>query len=472
MKNKNNLLLFLVCVFSIGLAQAQTAILNSTLSGAAQPGEFFADHVTGDENWIIAGAPREDVDFDGDGIINPALGELDVGAVYIYQRTAAGPVLFQRITGEGNNVVAATLGDRFGSGVTLLGDTLMVGVGNDDNFPGQIDPIPNPAQNFFFAGQVYVFNFDANANQWVLIQKLMSNTPNTMAAFGARTDSAHIELFSFGNGQPDPVIALIGEPENGTGLAPALHVFQRKKNQSTWSRIQTVAAPNGPIGSFFADKIQRAGKFALVTEAIIPPPAAPEVVHVYRINPSGVVKVGGQLAPVQTLLPPGGPSNPALCISVFGDGMSAADGIAVISDPCDSTILPQAGAVHVYSIGNGNNNPLTLTQTLFSPAPLAGEFFGGSFANGRQNIATDGNLIAVGTNQFGMAVTPQQVQLFADDGSGNFVMTDSVTSPNIVVPAFDVYGQAVNFIGDDQLTISQMGLAGPVGGQLFVFDVQ
>ena len=292
--------------------------------------------------------------------------------------------------------------------------------------------------------------------------------PNSFAAFGARTDSAHVELFDFGNGQPR--IALIGEPENGTAQPAALHVFQRKNNQSAWSRIQITGSPNG-AGGFFADKIQRAGKFALVTEAIIAPPQAPEMIHAYRINPNGIVKFGGQLNPVQTLLPPGGPSNPALCISVFGDGISAANGLAVISDPCDSTSAPQGGAVHVYNVGNGNNNPFTLSQSIFSPAPLVGEFFGGSFANGGQNIATDGDLIAVGTNQIGVAVAPQQVQLYARDTTGVFSLIDSVTSPSIVVPTFDVYGQSVNFVGDGQMTISQMGLAGP-GGQVFLFDVQ
>ena len=145
MNNKNVLFLILICLFGWSTVYAQTAVLNSTISGALQPGgDFFGDHVTADTNWIIVGAPREDVDLDGDGVINPALGELDTGAIYIFQRTAAGPVLFQRIVGEANNVVAVTPGDRFGAGVILLGDTLMVGVANDDNFPGLVDPTPNP----------------------------------------------------------------------------------------------------------------------------------------------------------------------------------------------------------------------------------------------------------------------------------------------------------------------------------------
>ncbi len=451
-------------------AYAQMAVLNTTLSGAAQLGDFYGDHVAANSDWIVVGSPREDIDFENDGI-NPAQGDLDVGAIYIYSRTASGPVFFQMIPGERNNVNPNTPGDRFGAGVVLLGDTLMVGAANDNNFPGFVDPTPNPAQNFFFAGQVYVFNFDANANQWALTQKLISDSPNSNGAFGARTDSGHVELFNFGNGQSDPRIALIGESENATGIPSSLHVFQRKQNQNSWNRIQIAGSPNGANGAFFADKIQRAGKFALVAEAQLQPPLAPEAVHAYRINPNGIVKFGGQLMPVQTLVAPVVSANPALCISGFGDGMSAASDVAVISDPCADTAAPQGGAVHVYKVGNGNNNPFTLTQTIFSPMPLAGEFFGGSFANGKQNIATDGELLAVGTNQLGVAVAPQQVQLYARGAGGTFNLTDSVVSPNIVVPAFDVYGQSVDLIGDDQLAISQMGLAGP-GGQVFVFDVQ
>ncbi len=470
MNNKKALFFCLISLFIGVTAHAQMAVLNTTLAGVAQAADFYADHLAADDNWIVVGAPREDFDFAGDGI-NAAQGDIDPGAVYIYQRTTSGPVLFQKIIGEGNNINPNSPGDRFGSGVVLQGDTLFVGVANDDNFPGLIDPTPAPQGNFFFAGQVYVFNFDTAANQWGLTQKLSSDTPNSFAAFGARTDSAHMELFSFGNGQPDPRIALIGEPENGSGLAPSLHVFKRKKNQNNWARVQTTGPPSGVAGALFADKIQRAGKFALVTESGISAVSDPVAVHAYRINPNGIVAVGGQLAPVQSLQAPGGPINPALCLGIFGDGMSAANGIAVISDPCDSSAAPQAGAVHIYSVENGNNNPLNLAQTLTSPVPLAGEFFGASFANGKQNIATNGQLIGIGSNQFGVAISPQQVQLYADDGSGFFGLVDSVVSPNIVVPAFDIYGQAVSLIGNNQLAISQMGLAGP-GGQLFVFDIQ
>lgn len=121
-------------------------------------------------------------------------------------------------------------GDRFGSGIALQGNVMFVAAAGSD-------------PNYFFGGQVYVFNYNAGLDEWEFVQKLESNSPNDYGSFGSRTDSSHMELFSFGNGQDDATIALIGEAENGSGLVGTLHVFKRKKNSDQRNRIQIVDAP-------------------------------------------------------------------------------------------------------------------------------------------------------------------------------------------------------------------------------------
>ena len=100
----------LLCLFVGASAWGQTAVQIDTLRGAQQDGtvsgsnfgDYFGDHVAVDSDWLIVGAPREDVDLDGNGD-TLAAGEADAGAIWIYARTASGPVLHQKIVGEGHN---------------------------------------------------------------------------------------------------------------------------------------------------------------------------------------------------------------------------------------------------------------------------------------------------------------------------------------------------------------------------------
>jgi len=463
-----------------GTAMAQTAVFTGITLVGDDLGEFdfFGDHaaVAANDDWLMFSAPREDIDFDNDGL-DAGQGDIDVGSVYIYKRTPGGPMFHQKLVGERNNVDPDSTGDRLGAGLVLSGDILFVGVANDNNFPGFIDPDPDPDQDFLFAGQVYVYNHDAGSDMWVQVQKLTSDEPNTFGSFGARTDSSHMELFSFGNGQDDPTIALIGEVENGTGLPPVLHVFKRKKNSTQWQRVQKVGAPSGVTLSIFANAIEGVGKFALVTERGIDPVLDPSAVHVYRINPQGIEEFGGTPLPIQTLLSPNGSDDVNVCGTFsFGLGMDAADDIVTIGSPCDNTAGQAAGAVFVYSVDNsGNNDPLSLVQMLTSPNATPFGFFASNFGNGKQPVTTDGNLIAVGTANFSGALPFQDdVHVYARDaGASTFSLADSVPSPAPGVPGFEGYGQSVTLLGGDQLTIAQMsdGLTGLATGQVFLFDI-
>lgn len=461
------------------LANAQSASFTGEIlvgDQPAAPGSYdsFGDHIDANDDWLMVSAPREDIDFDNDGI-SRAQGDQDVGAVYIYRRTANGPVFHSKIEGEGNNVNPNTRGDVFGAGIVLHGNTMFVGAANDDDFPGLVDPTGG---NFRFAGKVYVFTYDVASDEWKLVQKMKSDSPNTFGSFGARTDSSHMELFSFGNGETEPTIALIGERQgNQPDIAAKLHVFKRKKNTTQWERVQIASAPSGTTFARFAGKVEGVGKYALVTESEINayPEPSPSAVHVYRIGPNGIIETNGQLAPVQTLFRPGESVDPLDCDVEFGQGLSAANGIAAIGDPCDDTVGTNAGAVHVYTVDNsGNNVPLTLSQTLPNPSAIAGSFFGTNFANGKQSISTDGNVIVVGTANFrGPGPFQINAELFARDANGTFVPTDSIPSPIPGVLGEEEYGQAVHLLGDDELAISQgsNGDLNIVSGLVFLFEI-
>ena len=112
MKKKSLWVMFFWGLLAGNLASAQTANLVDTLRGAQQDGtnggdfigDGFGNHVAVDDDWLIVGAPRESIDLDDSGdFFGP--GERRVGAVYIYRRTASGPVLSQKIVGDGDSEV-------------------------------------------------------------------------------------------------------------------------------------------------------------------------------------------------------------------------------------------------------------------------------------------------------------------------------------------------------------------------------
>jgi hypothetical protein len=475
MKIKSILTLIFIGIFSTSMAFAQSAIYTGVpLVGdqATDPfgfGDFYGDHVASNSKWLMVSAARESIDFDNDGF-DSAQGDNEVGAVYIYERTEMGPVLHSKIEGEGNNINPGSPGDRFGAGIALQGNTMFVGAANDDDFPGT----DSSGQDFFFAGKVYVFNYDEDTDEWLLTQKLTSDSPNGFGSFGARTNSSHIELFNFGNGQDDPTIALIGEAENGSGLIPRLHVYKRKNNKLEWNRVQVVDAPDGLAGTGFGDKVEGVGKFALVTASGVDPAVDPNVVYVYRINPNGIIKTKGKLLPIQTINAPNGVSD---CGGSFGLALSAANGIVAISDPCDNTAGSNAGAVHIYTVNdNGNNNPISLLQTMPNPDSVAESFFSSTFGNGKQALSTDGDLLAVGTANasFDPSAPPQMdTKMFARDANGMFVTVDSISSPEPGFPTFELFGQSVTLLGDNQLAIGQMTNPDMVSlkGRVFLFDI-
>lgn len=466
-----------VILLFTGTIWAQTAsFTGTTLIGDAPgdvsgAGDFFGDHVASNSDWLMIGAPREDIDLGDDGL-DPAQGDINVGALYVYKRTPAGPVLHQKIEGEGNNSVDPNApGNRFGAGIVLQGNIMFVGVANDNNFPGLVDHYPDPYfDQFSFAGQVYVFNYDAGVDSWELVQKLTSDAPHTLGSFGARTNASHMELFSFGKNQADPTIALIGEVENNLlGLVAKLHVFKRGKKSNQWERIQIAEAPGG-ANTLFADAVEGVGNFALVTEASNDPGVIPDVVHVYRINSKGIASTRGNLLPTQTLIAPNGPSD---CWLRFGTGLSASNGIAVIGDPCDSTAASNAGAVHVYKVNNkSKKQPLTMVQTLPNPSTVAETYFGSSLGNGKQTITTNGDLVLVGTPNDRIE-TQLPVEMFARDASGVFFPVQSILSPEPGYLYFELYGKSVTLLSDGQLAIGQMSPSTEeLKGRVFLFDIQ
>ena len=467
--------IFLFSLHFANSAHALTPTLVEELFGAEQEegfGDVFGGHVSANDDWLIVGAPREDVDLDLSGTFDAANGEINTGAVYIYRRTPAGLVFHQKLDGFGNT--KTSVGDRFGAGVTLQGEWLIIGAANDNDFPAFVDPLPDPRGSFFFAGKVYAYRYNAGADIWELAQELISDEPFSLGQFGARTGTNHVVPFAIQEGSGNPKLLLIGEPVNrfGQGFQGKLHVFKLKGG--SWQRIQIARSPSGSLESFLGDQIVRAGKFALVTERIIDPDLAPTgtaQVHVYRIdNDEGIVKFKGKLAPVQTLESPNAPVDLEGCetpLRAFGAAAMAAGGdIVVISENCDAF----TSAVHVYAVGKGNKSPLILLQSLPNPGLTA--YYGSNGSPGPQALATDGNLIVVGTTSVHITDESVDVDIYERQSDGSFSLSVSLPNP---VPATNIFrgfwGTSVYLIGSGQMMISRRGQVFEGGGSVFVYDI-
>jgi hypothetical protein len=446
----------------------------SSINGAGENsfrGDSYGNHVASDNDWLIVGAPREDVDADDDGM-DSAQGDINRGAVYIYRRTDPGLMLHQKLIGIGDSMI---VGDRFGAGVDIAGDWLLVGSSGNNNFPGFVDPNPDPSFGpFYFAGKVYVFRYNGDTELWEgPVQELTSDVPTSGDSFGARTESTHITFLDVKekdkkkDKKKDKTVKLlaIGEPNNFAINEPKLHIF--KLTGGTWVRVQIIPSPSGRSDTFFSDKLVQTDKYLLVTESRFDPDLDTPKVHIYELNPEGVVPDElGDLVPLQTLDAPSGVHDYSICNGSFGGGLSAGGGVAAIGDPCDGDV----GSVQVYAIDNRNTNPLSLIQTLPNPAPAAGTFYGTVFSLGRQSIATNGDTIVVGTNSFG--VPDPDVQIYSRAGDGSYSAPTALASPRPGDPFNGAgWGQSVHLTQDGQLMIGQMGWLWQWRGRLFIFDL-
>ena len=133
----------------------ETAIL---LPGDPADSQFFGEHVDIDGDTIVVGAARD-----------PEAGTR-AGAAYIFQRDDGDPILWQ----ESAKLQPADLAeeDRFGSSVSILGDTIAVGSPRDDDV--NVD-----------AGSAYIFErLGGGDNTWTEAAKLLPSAGLSNGSFG------------------------------------------------------------------------------------------------------------------------------------------------------------------------------------------------------------------------------------------------------------------------------------------------
>src|SRR5688572_2651124 len=145
------------------------------------------------------------------------------GAVYAFDRTAAGWIEVARLTPNDSDTDG-----WFGHSVALSGDTLLVGSPRDGSFP-----IP---------GAAFVFEHDGLS--WVQTAKLTPSDPTSWMLFGVS-----VAL--------DGDRALVGANGNRTA-----YLFEW--TGSTWTEIAKLRSSDGQLGDEFGFSLALSGELALV----------------------------------------------------------------------------------------------------------------------------------------------------------------------------------------------------------------
>lgn len=201
------------------------ALESDIASFGLAPNDEFGTSVDIDGMRAVVGAPGADVNF------------ISRGAAYVFERQGNGTWLqvAQLSASDG------TVGDAFGSAVSLSGDRVIVGAPEDD--PDGVSA----------AGSAYVFERQGNGT-WLEVAKLTSANAGAARRFGRR-----VEI--------DGAVAAIAQSLAG-GAIGGDQVFVHRRVTSAWPLEDTVATPTGnvPGAGDFASDIALSGTRLLVSD--------------------------------------------------------------------------------------------------------------------------------------------------------------------------------------------------------------
>ena len=259
-------------------------------------------------------------------------GGITSGAVFVYGRHAGGTNAW----GLQRSILPSGLSQnaRFGAAVALDGDTLLIG-------SPQLNTIPTNS------GAVFVHERHVGgSNQWTLVQRLTSQVAAVNGRFGASVDM-----------QGDQ--AVVGAPleESGAGAA---YLFQRIAGTNLWIQTRRLTAPVRATNDVFGTDVSISGDLVLVgaprlRSAISSNTTALGSVVMYtRPGATGDWTYASTLRPVSNSV-----------FALFGQSLDHVNRSAAIGAPIDLTrnlsdVFGDAGVVYMYDF-DFNRAPVVAT---------------------------------------------------------------------------------------------------------------
>jgi hypothetical protein len=268
--------------------------LQQTLGTPAVPDDAFGWSVAISGDTLLVGAP-----YAGS----------NAGAAYVFVRSGTTWTEQQKLLASDG-----APGDQFGSGVSIAGDTVVVGATWDD-VPGAPD-----------GGSAYVFVRSGVA--WSQQQKLVAPDGGLAEHFGTVSLSGDT--------------AAVGASHDNLGGEPGVHngstyVFVR--SGTTWSLQQKLTASDATNADYFGSSVSVAGDVLVVGAPLDDTAAGTDAGSAYVF-----VRSGSAWLEVQKLLAPDGAAS-----DLFGQSVAFYGGTAVVGAIWDDTSGgPDSGSAHVF----------------------------------------------------------------------------------------------------------------------------
>jgi FG-GAP repeat len=298
-------------------------LLQKVIDPVGIAGEQFGYSVSINGNWAVVGAP-------GGGAI--------AGSASIYQYNGSSWIFMQKIT-DATSVV----GDKFGSGVSISGNYVIVGAENDD--------VGANADQ----GSACIFRYNVTTSNWLLMQKITDATGSATAEFGVSVSI-------------DGVYAIVGawfETVGINGNQGTASIY--RYNGSSWVLMNKLIDAAGGTNYLFGGNVSISGNYAVISATGDDVPSGNQgSASVYFYNGSNWVFM-------QKLNDANGSSS-----DTFGSSVSISDNyiiIGAIND--DNAANVDQGSFSIY-IRVGNN--WQQLQSFTDPAGKANDKLGRSAA--------------------------------------------------------------------------------------------
>jgi len=225
---------------ALGVWTQQAYLKASNTAG----GDDFGRVVAVDGDTIAVGASNEDSGATGVGGDETSNTASSSGAVYVFTRNAAG-VWAQQAYVKASNTGAE---DRFGSGVDLDGDTLIVSAPREDSDATGVDGdgTNDLAED---SGAVYVFTRDA-LGVWSQQAYIKASNTSEDDEFGAHIALSGDRIAVGSRFEDGSATGFAGVSDDLASNAGAVYVFERDMT-GAWSEVAYLKASNAQAGDEF-----------------------------------------------------------------------------------------------------------------------------------------------------------------------------------------------------------------------------
>ncbi len=382
------------------------------------------------------------VTVSGDTLIIGARGYDGTGAVFIFERDSGG------VDQWGQTAVVvpsdAAEGDRFGHAVTIEGDLLVVGSIGDD------DPNPTAAPGTKIldaAGSVYFFERDVGGpGQWGQVDKLVASNGEIFDNFG-------FDLAL--SGSVLAVSAWTEEETQATGCSPVtcsarsgvdagvVYVYERNAGTGAWEEQAFIESPREPVSTAEAFFDNYGRRVALSGDTLVVSASEEDIsdadqgtVYIYERNAGGPNQ-WGEVAVLR--------AGDGRRFDRFGRSVAIDGDTVVIGSTGDDDAGSGSGSAFIFQRIEG--------QWVESVKLLAEDGIG--FERFGEMVAIDGETIIVGApDQDDMGAKSGAIYVFQRDEGGP-----------------DQWGQVAKITATDAVEDDRFGLAGALAGNTLVTGV-